>query len=44
MPAFGTGTADPKGETLAWQLVRFIRRLPTISQEQIWEMEGMNVL
>lgn len=44
MPAFGTGTTDPKGETLAWQLVHFIRRLPAISPDEISEMESLNPL
>ena len=44
MPAFGTGTADPKGETLAWQLVHFIRHLPTITPDDIGEMESLNPL
>jgi len=44
MPAFGTGTADPKGETLVWQLVQFIRRLPRVSADEIGEMESLNPL
>ena len=44
MPAFGTGTSDPKGETLAWQLVHFIRHLPTITTDEIGEMESLNPL
>lgn len=42
MPAFGSGTADPRGETLAWQLVHFIRRLPAISPDELDEMKSMN--
>jgi mono/diheme cytochrome c family protein len=42
MPAFGTGTADPKGETLVWQLVHFIRRLPSIDAEELEEMKSLN--
>jgi mono/diheme cytochrome c family protein len=42
MPAFGSGTADPAGETLAWQLVHFIRRLPGISASELDEMKAMN--
>lgn len=42
MPAFGSGTADPKDETLAWQLVHFIRRLPTIGPDELDEMKSMN--
>jgi mono/diheme cytochrome c family protein len=44
MPAFGTGTADPQGETLVWQLVQFIRRLPAITPDEIGEMESLNPL
>ena len=44
MPAFGTGTADPQGETLAWQLVRFVRRLAEITPDEIAEMESLNPL
>ncbi len=42
MPAFGSGTADPKGETLAWQLVHFIRRLPAIGSDELDEMKSLN--
>lgn len=42
MPAFGTGTADPQGETLVWQLIRFIRSLPTITPDELDEMKSMN--
>lgn len=42
MPAFGTGTADPQGETLVWQLVRFIRRLPRITPDEIDQMKALN--
>ena len=44
MPAFGTGTADPQGETLVWQLVQFIRRLPAITPDEIGERESLNPL
>jgi mono/diheme cytochrome c family protein len=40
MPGWGTGT--PEGETASWQLVHFIRHLPSITPEEIGEMEGMN--
>jgi len=40
MPAFGTGT--PEGERDSWALVHFIRRLPTLSSEEIARMEGLN--
>jgi mono/diheme cytochrome c family protein len=44
MPAFGTGTADPQGETLVWQLIHFIRHLPTLTDAERTEMESMNPL
>ena len=40
MPAFATGTAD--GERASWALVRFIRRLPALTAEQIDRMQAMN--
>jgi mono/diheme cytochrome c family protein len=40
MPAWGTGT--PEGELQSWHLVQFIRRLPTISDAELAEMEEMN--
>lgn len=40
MPAWATGT--PEGETASWQLVHFIRHLPTITAEEIAEMEQLN--
>ena len=40
MPAWGTGT--PEGERDSWGLVHFIRRLPTLSSEDIERMEGLN--
>ena len=40
MPAWGTGTAD--GETASWHLVHFIRKLPTLSEEELAEMAGLN--
>jgi mono/diheme cytochrome c family protein len=40
MPAWGTGTAE--GEVSSWQLVHFIRRLPTLTEEEIAEMEDLN--
>jgi mono/diheme cytochrome c family protein len=44
MPAFGTGSPDPAGEKLAWQLVAFIRHLPTITSDEIGEMQALNPL
>jgi mono/diheme cytochrome c family protein len=40
MPGWSTGT--PEGEKASWQLVRFIRHLPTITAEEIAEMERLN--
>jgi len=40
MPAWGTGTAD--GERASWALVHFIRRLPTLTDEEIDRMEALN--
>jgi len=40
MPAFGTG--DAEGETSSWQLVRFMRTLPTLSADDLARMAGMN--
>jgi mono/diheme cytochrome c family protein len=40
MPAWGTGT--PEGELGSWALVHFIRRLPSLSAEDIARMEGLN--
>ena len=40
MPGWSTGT--PEGETASWKLVHFIRHLPTITPEEIAEMERLN--
>ena len=40
MPGFATGTED--GETASWQLVRFIRALPRLSEADISRMESLN--
>ena len=40
MPAWGTGTPD--GERASWALVHFIRRLPTLTAEEIGRMEELN--
>lgn len=40
MPAWGTGT--PEGERASWALVHFIRRLPTLTDEEISRMEALN--
>jgi mono/diheme cytochrome c family protein len=40
MPAWGTGT--PEGQRDSWHLVQFIRRLPTLSEAEIADMEELN--
>ena len=40
MPAWGTGTAD--GERSTWHLVHFIRRLPSLSEAELAEMDELN--
>ena len=40
MPGWSTGT--PEGEKSSWQLVHFIRRLPTLSAEDLAVMETFN--
>ena len=40
MPAWGTGT--PEGERASWALVHFIRRLPSLTEDEIHEMESLN--
>jgi mono/diheme cytochrome c family protein len=40
MPAWGTGTHE--GERDSWHLVQFIRRLPTLSDAELAEMEELN--
>ena len=38
----GWSTATPEGENSSWQLVHFIRRLPSLTPEDLQEMERMN--
>lgn len=40
MPAWGTGT--PEGQRASWALVHFIRRLPTLTEDEIDRMEQLN--
>ena len=40
MPARSTGTPD--GERASWELVHFIRHLPTLTQEELRSMEALN--
>jgi mono/diheme cytochrome c family protein len=44
MPAFGTGESTPAGDKQLWELVQFVRHLPSITAEELAEMEGLNVL
>ena len=39
MPAWGTGT--PEGERASWGLVHFVRRLPTLGDEEIGRVEAL---
>ena len=40
MPAWGNGT--PEGEKASWTLVRFIRHLPQLTQEELALMQSLN--
>ncbi len=40
MPGWSTGT--PEGENASWQLVHFIRRLPSLTPDDLQEMERFN--
>ena len=40
MPGWSTGTPD--GERSSWQLVHFIRRLPSLTADDLQEMERLN--
>jgi mono/diheme cytochrome c family protein len=40
MPAWGTGT--PEGEHQSWALVHFVRRLPSLTPDDIARMEALN--
>jgi mono/diheme cytochrome c family protein len=40
MPAWGTGT--PEGQRASWALVHFMRRLPTLTEDEIARMEQLN--
>ena len=40
MPAWGTGT--PESQRASWALVHFIRRLPTLTEDEIARMEQLN--
>ena len=44
MPAFGTGVRTEAGNRQTWQLVTFVRRLPTITAAEIGWMESLNPL
>jgi hypothetical protein len=40
MPAWGTG--DPAKDGDSWQLVHFIRHLPSLTEEELQEMKSLN--
>ena len=40
MPAWGNGSAE--GEQQSWELVRFIRHLPALTDEEVTDMEKYN--
>jgi mono/diheme cytochrome c family protein len=40
MPGFATGTPD--GEKASWQLVHFVRRLPSLTPDDLEEMKKLN--
>lgn len=40
MPAWGT--SDPANAEGTWHLVHFIRRLPTLTMDEVQQMQGMN--
>jgi mono/diheme cytochrome c family protein len=40
MPAWGDGSSE--GERQSWGLVHFVRRLPTLTDEQLERMAGLN--
>lgn len=40
MPAWGTGTAE--GERESWKLVRLIRYLPRLTEQELADMEKLN--
>jgi mono/diheme cytochrome c family protein len=40
MPGWGTG--DPAIDSGSWQLVHFIRHLPSLTDEELEEMKGLN--
>ena len=44
MPAFGTGERTEAGDRQTWQLVTFIRKLPTMTANEIATMEPLNPL
>jgi mono/diheme cytochrome c family protein len=44
MPAFGTGESTPAGDKQLWELVQFVRHLPSLTTDELGEMEGINPL
>jgi mono/diheme cytochrome c family protein len=44
MPAFGTGVRTEAGDRQTWQLVTFIRKLPSLTADEVGWMESLNPL
>ena len=44
MPAFGIGTPSEAGERQTWQLVRFIRHLTKLTEDEVAWMQTLNPL
>jgi mono/diheme cytochrome c family protein len=44
MPAFGTGVRSAAGERQTWQLVTFVRKLPSLTAAEVGWMESLNPL
>ena len=44
MPAFGSGVRSEAGERQTWQLVTFLRKLPSLTTDEIGWMESLNPL
>jgi len=44
MPAFGTGVRTEAGDRQTWELVTFVRKLPSLSADEIGWMESLNPL
>jgi mono/diheme cytochrome c family protein len=44
MPAFGIGRSTPAGDKQLWELVQFVRHLPSLTADEVGQMEGLNPL